>query len=66
MICGPVAHLVEHLLCKQGVTGSSPVGSTVKKIIAGFILGIKKLPYGGFLNGFFVFMVHWHSTPFKI
>ncbi len=28
---GPLAHLVEHLLCKQGVAGSSPVGSTKEK-----------------------------------
>ena len=26
---GVVAQLVEHLLCKQDVTGSSPVGSTI-------------------------------------
>ena len=26
--CGPIAQLEEHLLCKQGVTGSSPVTST--------------------------------------
>lgn len=25
---GPVAHLVEHLTCTEGVAGSSPVGST--------------------------------------
>ena len=25
---GPIAQLEEHLLCKQGVTGSSPVTST--------------------------------------
>jgi hypothetical protein len=27
---GPLAHLVERLLCKQEATGSSPVGSTKK------------------------------------
>ena len=27
---GGLAQLVEHLLCKQGVTGSSPVTSTIK------------------------------------
>ena len=26
--CGPLAHLVEHLICNEGVAGSSPVGST--------------------------------------
>ena len=26
---GPLAHLVEHLICNEGVAGSSPVGSTV-------------------------------------
>ena len=26
---GGLAQLVEHLLCKQGVTGSSPVSSTM-------------------------------------
>jgi hypothetical protein len=28
VFAGVVAQLEEHLLCKQGVTGSSPVGST--------------------------------------
>ena len=28
MLLGAVAQLGEHLLCKQGVTGSIPVGST--------------------------------------
>lgn len=27
---GPVAHLVEHIICNDGVAGSSPVGSTEK------------------------------------
>ena len=27
-ICGGIAQLEEHLLCEQGVTGSSPVTST--------------------------------------
>lgn len=27
---GPVAHLVEHLICTEEVAGSSPVGSTVQ------------------------------------
>jgi hypothetical protein len=27
---GPLAHLVEHLICNEGVAGSSPVGSTNK------------------------------------
>ncbi len=26
---GPVAHLVEHIICNDGVAGSSPVGSTI-------------------------------------
>ena len=30
---GPLAHLVERLLCTQKVTGSSPVGSTKRNII---------------------------------
>ena len=29
---GAVAQLGEHLLCKQGVAGSSPAGSTRQKI----------------------------------
>ncbi len=28
---GPVAHLVEHIICNDGVAGSSPVGSTRSK-----------------------------------
>ena len=28
---GPLAHLVEHLICNEGVAGSSPVRSTNKK-----------------------------------
>ena len=28
---GPLAHLVEHLICNEGVAGSSPVRSTVEK-----------------------------------
>jgi hypothetical protein len=28
--CGRVAQLGEHLLCKQGVTGSIPVTSTIE------------------------------------
>ena len=31
---GVVAQLAEHLLCKQGVTGSNPVGSTKATITA--------------------------------
>ena len=31
---GGLAQLVEHLLCKQGVTGSSPVTSTTDGPIA--------------------------------
>ena len=26
--CGPLAHLVEHLICNEGVAGSTPVRST--------------------------------------
>ena len=26
-VIGPLAHLVEHLICNEGVAGSSPVGS---------------------------------------
>jgi hypothetical protein len=29
---GDLAQLVEHLLCKQGVRGSTPLVSTVKKL----------------------------------
>ncbi len=36
-ICGAVAQLGEHLLCKQGVTGSIPVSST-KKLIGCFLI----------------------------
>ncbi len=28
-VIGGLAHLVEHLLCKQGVNGSSPLASTI-------------------------------------
>jgi hypothetical protein len=28
LIDGPLAHLVEHLICTEGVRGSSPLGST--------------------------------------
>ena len=40
-IAGVVAQLEEHLLCKQGVTGSSPVGSTMidKASSAGCAMG---------------------------
>ncbi len=35
---GAMAQLVAHLLCKQGVTGSSPVGSTfLALMVAGFV-----------------------------
>ena len=34
---GDVAQLEEHLLCKQGVVGSSPIISTVDYLIALFI-----------------------------
>ena len=30
LVIGPVAHLVEHVICNDGVAGSSPVGSTEK------------------------------------
>jgi hypothetical protein len=30
---GDIAQLVEHLLCKQGVTGSSPVVSIVRRSV---------------------------------
>ncbi len=29
-VLGALAQLVEHLLCKQGVVGSIPTGSTIK------------------------------------
>jgi hypothetical protein len=32
--CGDVAQLEEHLLCKQGVVGSSPIISTTDTIFA--------------------------------
>ena len=45
---GGIAQLVEHELCKLGVTGSSPVASTsvpflgmeIRKQISGFELGV--------------------------
>lgn len=30
-IRGPLAHLVEHLFCTQEASGSSPLGSTIRK-----------------------------------
>ena len=33
---GPLAHLVEHLICNEGVAGSSPVRSTKSKIYINF------------------------------
>ena len=30
--CGAVAQLGEHLLCKQGVVGSSPISSTIPSL----------------------------------
>lgn|GEM_PF-5246012 len=30
---GPVAHLVEHLICTEGVGGSNPLGSTREELI---------------------------------
>jgi hypothetical protein len=35
-IVGDVAQLVEHLLCKQGVGGSSPLVSTTLSQVSGF------------------------------
>jgi hypothetical protein len=32
---GAMAQLVAHLLCKQGVRGSSPLGSTAKVLVIG-------------------------------
>ena len=32
VLFGPLAHLVEHLICNEGVAGSSPVRSTIKNI----------------------------------
>ena len=34
---GVVAQLVEHLLCKQGVVGSSPSGSTKPSLAQGLL-----------------------------
>lgn len=31
-LIGPLAHLVEHLICNEGVAGSSPVRSTRKNV----------------------------------
>ena len=43
--CGRVAQLGEHLLCKQGVTGSSPVTSTISKaILAGALTSLWRAP----------------------
>ena len=32
---GPLAHLVEHLICTEGVAGSNPVRSTIYLSISG-------------------------------
>ena len=32
---GGIAQLVEHLLCKQGVSGSNPLTSTIRRAIDG-------------------------------
>src|SRR5689334_20081787 len=37
--CGDVAQLVEHLLCKQGVAGSSPVISTALDTVSSILPG---------------------------
>ena len=29
---GPLAHLVEHLICNEGVAGSNPARSTKRKV----------------------------------
>ena len=29
---GPLAHLVEHLICNEGVAGSIPVRSTIQNL----------------------------------
>jgi hypothetical protein len=34
-LTGAMAQLVAHLLCKQGVRGSSPLGSTAKVLVIG-------------------------------
>ncbi len=31
-ISGPLAHLVEHLICTEGVAGSNPVRSTLRSL----------------------------------
>src|SRR2546423_2833313 len=35
VLCGDVAQLAEHLLCKQGVVGSNPIVSTLKAQVRG-------------------------------
>ncbi len=37
LACGDVAQSVEHLLCKQGVGGSSPLVSTGKGLVDGLL-----------------------------
>jgi hypothetical protein len=47
--CGGLAQLVEHLLCKQGVSGSNPLASIVK---CGLQVGwSSRLPSHNFLPG---------------
>ena len=40
--CGALAQLGEHLLCKQGVSGSIPLGSTSANLVAMFRDGSPK------------------------
>ncbi len=45
---GPIAQLVEHLICNEGVSGSNPLGSTKDKTscpAAGVLLLWKPEPY---------------------
>ena len=46
--CGGLAQLVEHLLCKQGVSGSNPLASIVRRVLR---LGVFLAPLTRFPDG---------------
>jgi hypothetical protein len=39
---GPVVHLVEHLICNEELSGSSPLGSTSSKFDPGVLSGMPR------------------------
>ncbi len=61
MVLGPLAHLVERLICNEEVTGSSPVGSTTSLAICELRENMFKI-----IEGFKQFILRGNSVDLAV